>query len=448
MSRRVLPALIASLAVAACTLAGPPPSSRMPPGPPTPRARPAPAPPEPSPAPEGESGRPAPLTFPEVRALWVVRTTLTSPERVRVMVERASRAGFNTLLVQVRGRGDAWYRSDLEPRAAALDGQPDAFDPLALTLREAHAREMAVHVWVNALLVTDLGPLPTDPLHLAVEDPEGLAVPLPLARELFRADPRDPAYVARLHAWADAHREHVEGLFASPSDPFVRQRVVDVVEDLASRYDVDGVHLDYIRYPGRDFDYSRAALEAFRSWISEEVPAGERAAAEGAWAGGDPLAYTAAFPERWDDFRREQVTRIAEEAARAARRARPGVTVSAAVFPDPVDARRSRFQDWASWVRWGVVDAVAPMAYTGDDRTWQREVGAAVDSAGAGRVWAGIGVYLTDYAGTVDRIRWARQMGTRGFSLFSYDWAVASGEAKAGVPFLERVGRAALLPGG
>ena len=111
-------------------------------------------------------------------------------------------------------------------------------------------------------------------------------------------------------------------------------------------------------------------------------------------------------------------------------------------------ARRSRFQDWASWVRWGVVDAVAPMAYTGDDRTWRREVSAAVDSAGAGRVWAGIGVYLTDYAGTLDRIRWAREMGTRGFSLFSYDWAVASGEARNGVPFLQRVGRAALLPGG
>ena len=60
--------------------------------------------------------------FEEVRGLWVVRTTLTSPERVRAMVASAARAGFNTLLVQVRGRGDAYYDSRWEPRAAALAG--------------------------------------------------------------------------------------------------------------------------------------------------------------------------------------------------------------------------------------------------------------------------------------------------------------------------------------
>src|SRR5688572_13873691 len=47
----------------------------------------------------------------EVRALWVVRTTLTSPEKIRAMVEAAKNNGFNTLIVQVRGRGDAYYRS-------------------------------------------------------------------------------------------------------------------------------------------------------------------------------------------------------------------------------------------------------------------------------------------------------------------------------------------------
>src|SRR5881409_2358076 len=53
----------------------------------------------------------------EVRALWVVRTTLTSTEKIRRMVESAKAAGFNTIIVQVRGRGDAYYRSRWEPRA-------------------------------------------------------------------------------------------------------------------------------------------------------------------------------------------------------------------------------------------------------------------------------------------------------------------------------------------
>src|SRR5687768_6025244 len=56
----------------------------------------------------------------EVRALWVVRTTLTSPEKIRQMVNSAADNGFNTLIVQIRGRGDAYYKSRVEPRAAEL----------------------------------------------------------------------------------------------------------------------------------------------------------------------------------------------------------------------------------------------------------------------------------------------------------------------------------------
>src|SRR3972149_656709 len=74
-------------------------------------------------------GGPAPA--PELRGLWVVRTALTSPQAVDRTVEQAQEAGFNALFVQVRGRGDAFYRSALVPRSPLLQGQPAGFDPLA-----------------------------------------------------------------------------------------------------------------------------------------------------------------------------------------------------------------------------------------------------------------------------------------------------------------------------
>src|SRR5918992_5715906 len=80
----------------------------------------------------------------EVRALWVVRTTLTSPEKIRQLVASASDNGFNTLIVQIRGRGDAYYKSKVEPRAIELKDQPVTFDPLALTIEEAHKRGLKV----------------------------------------------------------------------------------------------------------------------------------------------------------------------------------------------------------------------------------------------------------------------------------------------------------------
>src|SRR4051812_49351483 len=67
----------------------------------------------------------------ETRALWVLRSSLTSPASIPALVRTAKEQGFTTLLVQVRGRGDAYFASALEPRAADLARQPSTFDPLA-----------------------------------------------------------------------------------------------------------------------------------------------------------------------------------------------------------------------------------------------------------------------------------------------------------------------------
>ena len=139
------------------------------------------------------SGSGADVGAPTVRALWVIRHDLASPAAVRTMVERAAAGGFNTLLVQVRGRGDALYRSAIEPRPGFLQGQPADFDALQLTLDEARARGLAVHAWVNAYLVWGPVEPPLDPRHLVNAHPEWLAVPRALGRELYHRDPRDPS---------------------------------------------------------------------------------------------------------------------------------------------------------------------------------------------------------------------------------------------------------------
>src|SRR5258708_7944662 len=77
-------------------------------------------------APGGSSSPSAaePDALPEVRALWVLRTSLASPESIASLVRSARAHGFNTLLVQVRGRGDAYFNNGIEPRAAELQHQP------------------------------------------------------------------------------------------------------------------------------------------------------------------------------------------------------------------------------------------------------------------------------------------------------------------------------------
>src|SRR5688500_11971170 len=130
----------------------------------------------------------------EVRALWVVRTTLTSPEKIRQMVNLAADNGFNTLIVQIRGRGDAYYKPRVEPRAAELKDQPPEFDPFAFTLAEARKRGLKVHGWLNTSLLANLDALPTDPNHVYNKHPEWLAVPKPVARVLYKVSATTTTY--------------------------------------------------------------------------------------------------------------------------------------------------------------------------------------------------------------------------------------------------------------
>ncbi|MDX1493593.1 MAG: family 10 glycosylhydrolase [Longimicrobiales bacterium] len=377
--------------------------------------------------------------FPEVRALWVVRYTLTSEEAVLEMVERAERAGINTLIVQVRGRADAFYHSDIEPRGESVR-EPDPFDPLALIIREAHARGMAVHAWVNTHLVWGPTARPRSPDHLVNANPDWLAVPRELGRELFGVDPYDPAFVDRLVEHAAANDHAVEGIYSSPSHPAVQDRVHAVWLDLARRYDLDGIHFDYIRFPSAEYDYSLGALERFRLWARSRLEPQRFQALDEAYRG-DLYAFVEGEGELWGEFRREQITRLVERIYRDVKALKPRLVVSAAVIADRELAYGDRFQDWPAWLEEGILDIAVPMAYTPDPSRFRELVQHARDATGDDRrLWAGIGAYMNTAEGTMEMIDIARRQGAGGVVLFSYDWAVGEGEGDPSNPFLQRIG--------
>jgi uncharacterized lipoprotein YddW (UPF0748 family) len=428
---------------AACTpVGGPLPTSPPPAQPPRPEpttTQPPPARPEPAETVPPPVSRPV-RTFREVRGLWVVRYTMTSPEQVRSMVADAAAAGFNTLIVQVRGRGDAFYLSDLEPLAENLRGPP-GFDPLALAIEEGHRRGMAVHAWVNTHLVWGPTAPPQSPLHLVNDNPDWLAVPRVLARELYDMSAWDVRYYTALREYAAERPQTVEGIYTSPSHPEARARVRSVWMDLLARYDLDGIHFDYIRFPSADFDYSRGALERFRAWVVPRLPTARVAELDGV-ALSNPLAYTTALPNEWDEFRRTQITSLVAEIYREVKARRPELVVSAAVVADTETAYSLRFQDWSSWLEQGILDIVVPMAYTPDNGRFQELVRAARAVAGhRERVWAGIGIYMDTFGGTVDKVDLARAEDAGGVILFSYDWAAGEGRGSASDPYLGRLGR-------
>ncbi len=344
---------------------------------------------------------PSPETTPspEMRGLWVVRTTLVSPESVDRVVDEAAQAGFNALFVQVRGRGDAFYDSAIVARSALLERQPREFDPLARLLARARLRSLRVHAWFNVLLTAHFGrPLPRG--HVLERHPDWVMVPRSAAAAALAAGGRPALGLVMEAGRGDGD---VEGFYLSPSQPGVGDHLEAVVRELVGRYPVHGLHLDFVRYPGPEFDYSRAALEGFRR----------------RGGGGDLLAGPDRNPPGWDDYRRQALTALTTRLADAARSERPGILVSAAVTPDEAQALHHKYQDWPGWLRQGVLSAVCPMTYTPDNRLFAQLLEDARRTANEKPVWAGIGAYRLDPAGLVEKIALARRAGANGVVLFS-----------------------------
>jgi uncharacterized lipoprotein YddW (UPF0748 family) len=338
----------------------------------------------------------------ELRGLWVVRTALVSPEAVDRVVDQAAEAGFNALFVQVRGRGDAFYASRIVPRSILLEHEPRDFDPLARLVARARGRGLAVHAWVNILLVAHFGqPVPRG--HVLEKHPDWAMVPRSVAARALRSWGR-----TRLELIAGAGREEeAEGYYLSPSVPGVGDRLEAVVRELVRRYPLDGLHLDFVRYPGPAWDYSRAALEGFRR---------ERG------GGGDLLGEAVHDPEGFAEYRRRVLTALTSRLADTARVERPGLVVSAAVTPDEAQAVHHKFQDWPRWLASGILTALCPMAYTPDNDLFASQVEQALALARRGQsVWAGIGAYRLDVAGIVEKVELARRVGAGGVVLFSHE---------------------------
>ena len=348
----------------------------------------------------------APARAVEARALWVSRYEYDSAARVTEIMQKAKDAGFNLVYFQVRGMSDALYRSTLEPCGVALCGRlggTPTWDPLEVAVREAHARGLELHAWMNALpgwaasrpevcsLLRES--LPGNPRHILLERPD-LAV-----RRQSGASTRCPTG----DSW-------IEYTYLSPGNPEVRERIARVAADIATRYRVDGVHLDHIRYPGRDFSYDPASTRAWNA---------ARAANPG---------YS------FDQFRRDQVTATVAGVREALNRARPGIVLSAAVwgiYEDRWGWNSSSganwfFQDPRAWADRRLLDVAVPMTYYRINREYCGFADFACladDQLNAFRqrntpVYLGI---IADYGATeiVREIEMARAKGAAGVAIFS-----------------------------
>ena len=337
-------------------------------------------------APRAHAQRP-PLPPKEVRAVWVTTAAgLDWPKTVDRQEQQASLRNivanlkamhFNTILFQVRARGDAYYQSSYEPWAENLTGtlgKDPGWDPLAFLLGEAHRVGLEVHAWFNVY---------------KIRGPSAVAQSVPL----------HPA--RRFAAWV--HDADGEG-WVDPGVPEVRNYLLSVALELIRRYNVDGINFDFIRYPGKNFPDN----DTYRRHGNGQ---------------------------NRDDWRRSNIDSFVAEFYDNAIRIKPMLKIGSAplgVFSDGSSANSwgafySYYQDSQGWLRKGKHDYLSPQLYwdlgvTKDNpgfakllRSWER------NSSGR-EIWAGIGAYKPEVMRELPRqIDSSRAVGADGQAYFRYE---------------------------
>jgi uncharacterized lipoprotein YddW (UPF0748 family) len=343
----------------------------------------------------------------QAKALWVVRTSLLSSASIDQMVSRTADAGFDNLFVQVCGRADAYFPSRVYPPAENCRELLDSgFDPLAYVIQKAHARGIKVHAWINTLLVWSNGKPPEDPGHVLNRNPEWMMTD------------RSGSSLAR-YSQPLFKKLGIAGVFLSPARQEVTAMLEEFILDLVSRYPVDGIHLDYIRYPMETVDFSPEARKGFQN-IAGVDPRSLFQEADRIKTHNGEDAYNRLL-EEWKAFRAEIITVFLARLAGKLNRLKPQLVRSAAVKPEIVSAFRLYGQDWPGWVRKGYLDMVLPMAYSTRPDVVYSQISQACEAVGGEKVWVGLRVYDVPVSEIIERVRKITPLQPGGYCFFSYD---------------------------
>lgn len=275
---------------------------------------------------------------PEFRAVWITRFDWPSedPEECKARIvdrfEKLAAGNFNAAVFQIRGEAETLYPSPLEPWSPLVGAKDLGFDPAAFAIEEAHKRGIAFHAYINAM---------------------------PLRSTRFRDPPADPNHIFFTHGadspepWvcmdADGRPTREEYIYMSAGVPGVQEYLRRIIMDVVRRYDVDGIHLDRIRYPDPQYIHDPISERRFHGR-------------------GNPNLLDR------PDWQREQLNKFINDLAAEIRAEKPNVILSCSAwgiynrhhlegYGDFSSGYHDYYQDTWNWCRIGAMDMLMPMIY-------------------------------------------------------------------------------------
>ena len=320
-----------------------------------------------------------------IRAVWVPLWEMTTPEDIDQAIKEFNENNINLILAQVRYRGDAGYLPNkyndfypnTEKRYHAIEDS--LFDPLDYIIKKSREYDLEVHAWFTTFVITGHELDNLDSTHVYFTHPKWVTTD-------FSQQPMNP--------------ETFEGAFLDPGIPEVQDYTLNVLLDIVANYDIDGVHLDYIRYTETQFGYNKLAMGIYKKEVKYQDA------------------------KSWQSWKQDQISKFVRTVYTSVKTISPELKVTAAVVPDIDEAIERYSQNWMEWLEQGYVDNVYLMEYTTSTTTFKKNLKYTSSFKMNKRIIVGLRTWSTAHRYPAhkinEKIKLTKKMKFAGYSLFSY----------------------------
>lgn len=348
--------------------------------------------------------------------LWVEAEGKNQPfrskEETLKYLEFISNNKFKEIYLQVYREGRSWFPSKLADQTPYQRSLANGYDPIKTTLELAHSKGIKVFAWINVLRVDKNAPLlKAYGKEVVLEDNLQRSV---LDYDSFGKPPKQ-------EGTGQANSLHLDtpGVWLDPSSEKVQKYLGQLVGEIISSYpELDGIHLDMIRFPFFEggnylsFPYGSAAKEKFFAKYGKYPPEDSRCKKD----------RSCGSLEQWNVWRRSKLADVIKSIKNVLEMNTKKYELSAAVIANLERAYRHAFQNWKAWLRYGLLDKVLIMNYAKDTKSFDLNLKSAMHEISPNQVFVGIGAWLFLDSSHVfnEQLRLAKAAQAGGTVLFSY----------------------------
>ena len=338
----------------------------------------------------------------EAKGIWL-RPKDRNPEKIGLMLDNLKRVGIDTIFLETYYHGMTIFPSETLKSYGLISQRPEFADTdiLKIWTEEAHKRNMKIHVWFQTFYLGNeaVSPIPN---ILKSKYPEWL---------------NRQYWFATSEQVQPSKAEHL-GYFLDPANPQVQDYLTKILKEIVCNYDVDGVNIDYIRYPvcspqnsteflSTSWGYTKYAIDEFQKTY-----------------GISPLEIGTTNPNwyKWENYRRDKVTCFVEKLCDL-KKIRPNLTISAVIFPDRNQSAILKLQDWAKWGQRGYLDAFTPLFLSSNIDFTEKYLRDMMACKGPNvKIYAGLfdPFTMTEPTNLVQEIKVLRELNTDGIIIFDY----------------------------